>query len=56
VLRWSVPWGSAGLLGLVEGLAYVAIVAGLVVAGLTVKDYGAIPEAVPLEGGRCSGI
>jgi hypothetical protein len=45
-----------GLLGAVEGLSYLAILAGAVVLGLTVKDYGSIPEAVPTEGGRCSGI
>lgn len=46
--------GPVGLLGAVEGLSYLAIVAGLVIAGFTVKDFGSIPEAVPTEGGRCS--
>lgn len=46
----------AGLLGAVEGLSFLALLAGAVVLGLTVKTYGSIPEAVPVEGGRCSGI
>lgn len=51
---WLCDCGPVGLLGAVEGLSYLAIVAGLVIAGFTVKDFGSIPEAVPTEGGRCS--
>ncbi len=52
----GLPAGPAGLLGAVEGLAFVAVLAGAVVLGLNFKEYGSIPEAVPTEGGRCSGI
>lgn len=48
--------GPAGLLGAVEGMSFLAVVAGLVIAGLTYVDYGSIPEAVPVDGGRCSNI
>eukprot|EP00307_Rebecca_sp_RCC1486_P012595 CAMPEP_0119415950 /NCGR_PEP_ID=MMETSP1335-20130426/11036_1 /TAXON_ID=259385 /ORGANISM="Chrysoculter rhomboideus, Strain RCC1486" /LENGTH=170 /DNA_ID=CAMNT_0007441011 /DNA_START=23 /DNA_END=535 /DNA_ORIENTATION=- len=50
----GLPNGPFGLLGLAEGLAYLAAVAGIVVAGLTVVDFGDLPNAVPIEGGRCS--
>lgn len=50
----GLPNGPFGLLGLAEGLAYLAALAGLVVAGLTVADFGELPNAVPIEGGRCS--
>ncbi len=48
--------GPAGLLGAVEGMSFLAVVAGVVIAGLTYADYGSIPEAVPVDGGRCSNI
>lgn len=48
--------GPAGLLGAVEGMSFLAVLAGVVIAGLTYSQYGSIPEAVPVEGGRCSGI
>ena len=48
--------GPAGLLGAVEGLSFLAVLAGIVIAGLTYADYGSIPEAVPVDGGRCSNI
>lgn len=52
----GLPAGPAGLLGAVEGMSFLAVVAGIVIAGLTYSEYGSIPEAVPVEGGRCSGI
>lgn len=52
----GLPAGPAGLLGAVEGLSFLAVLAGVVVLGLNLKEYGSIPEAVPTEGGRCSGI
>uniref|UniRef100_A0A7S4VIT3 Uncharacterized protein n=1 Tax=Alexandrium monilatum TaxID=311494 RepID=A0A7S4VIT3_9DINO len=48
--------GSDGLLGVAEGLAYLVSVAGLVVLYFQLRDYGFVPEAVPVEGGRCSDI
>uniref|UniRef100_A0A7R9UN66 Uncharacterized protein n=1 Tax=Diacronema lutheri TaxID=2081491 RepID=A0A7R9UN66_DIALT len=50
----GLPAGPFGLLGAAEGLAYLAALAGIVIAGLTVVDYGSIPNAVPSEGARCS--
>jgi hypothetical protein len=44
----------AGLLGAAQGLSYLSIVIGLVVAVLQVTDYGYIPNAVPMQGGMCS--
>jgi hypothetical protein len=37
-------------------MSFLAVLAGVVIAGLTYADYGSIPEAVPVEGGRCSSI
>lgn len=52
----GLPAGPAGLLGAVEGLSFLAVLVGAVVVGLTIKDFGSVPEAVPMDGGRCSGI
>ena len=52
----GLPAGNAGLLGAAEGMAYLSILTGLVVFGFQIKDYGFIPEPVPIEGGRCSGL
>ena len=49
----GLPAGKLGLLGLAEGLSFLAIVAGVVVLGLQVTNYGYIPNAVPTEGGIC---
>ena len=46
--------GPGGILGAAEGLAFLAVLAGVVVLGLQIKDYGYIPNAVPTEGGKCS--
>lgn len=46
--------GPFGLLGAAEGLAFLAVVIGIAVAGFTVIEYGDLPNAVPVEGGRCS--
>ena len=45
--------GPGGLLGLAEGLAFTAIVVGLVVLAFQFNDYGYLPNAIPVEGGRC---
>ena len=45
--------GPGGLLGLAEGLAFTAIAVGLVVLGFQLADYGYLPNAIPVEGGRC---
>ena len=52
----GLPSGPAGLLGAVEGLSFLAVLAGVVILGQTYVQYGSIPEAVPVDGGRCSGI
>ena len=39
--------------GLAEGLAFTAIVVGLVVLAFQFNDYGYLPNAIPVEGGRC---
>ena len=49
----GLPAGPYGLLGAAEGLAYIAIVAGLVVLGFQFSDYGYLPNAVPVQGGVC---
>ena len=50
----GLPAGKFGLLGAAEGLAFLAIVAGLVVLGFQLADYGYVPNAVPGEGLVCS--
>lgn len=50
----GLPAGPYALLGAAEGLSFLAIVAGLVVFGFQIMDYGYIPNAVPMEGGMCS--
>ena len=45
--------GPGGLLGLAEGLAFTAIVVSLVVLAFQFADYGYLPNAIPVEGGRC---
>lgn len=50
----GLPSGPFGLLGAAEGLAYLVALAGIVVLALQIKDYGYIPNAVPVEGGACS--
>lgn len=52
----GLPAGPAGLLGAAEGLSYLSVAAGLVVLGFQLVDYGFIPEAVPVDGGRCSSL
>lgn len=48
--------GPARLLGASEGLSFLAVAAGLVVLAFQVVNYGYIPNAVPMEGGMCSGL
>ena len=52
----GLPSGPAGLLGAAEGLSFLSVAAGLVVLGFQLVDYGFVPEAIPIEGGRCSDI
>jgi hypothetical protein len=49
----GLPAGKFGLLGLAEGLAFVALVAGVIVLALQITNFGYIPNAVPMEGGMC---
>ena len=49
----GLPAGKYGLLGLAEGLAFLALFAGIVVLGLQITNFGYIPNAVPMEGGMC---
>jgi len=51
----GLPAGPAGLLGAAEGLSFLSAAAGLVVLGFQIADYGYLPEAVPVEGGVCTG-
>ena len=53
-LSQGLPNGPFGLLGAAEGVSYLAILAGLVVLGFQVTDYGYIPNAIPVEGGKCA--
>lgn len=50
----GLPSGPGGLLGAAEGLSYLAAAVGIVVLGLQINDYGYVPNAVPIEGGKCS--
>ena len=50
----GLPAGPGGILGAAEGLSFLAILAGVVVLGFQMVDYGYIPNAVPMEGGMCS--
>jgi hypothetical protein len=45
---------ATAILGVAEGLAYVAALVGLVVLGFQIADYGYIPNAIPTQGGICS--
>ncbi|GAX86532.1 hypothetical protein CEUSTIGMA_g13939.t1 [Chlamydomonas eustigma] len=49
----GLPSGPYGLLGAAEGMSYLAILCGLVVLGFQVTEYGYIPNAIPVEGGKC---
>jgi hypothetical protein len=49
----GLPAGPGGLLGAAEGLSFSAILAGVVVLGFQITDYGYIPNAVPGEGQMC---
>jgi hypothetical protein len=42
------------LLGAAEGVAFLLLVAGLYVGVAQVLEYGYIPNAVPVEGGKCA--
>ena len=50
----SVTHTHIGILGAAEGLGFLAVVAGGVVLGFQLADYGYIPNAVPSEGAKCS--
>lgn len=51
----GLPPGPYNLLGAAEGLSYLSACVGLVVLGFQLRDFGFIPEALPVEGGLCSG-
>ena len=48
--------GALPLKGLAEGLCFLTAFVGLAVLGSQLLEYGFVPEAVPVEGGRCSNI
>ena len=48
--------GALPLKGLAEGLCFLTAFVGLAVLGAQLLEYGFVPEAVPVEGGRCSNI
>ena len=50
----GLPEGPGGVLGLAEGLAYLLALAGVAVLVGQVEDFGFLPNAVPVEGGRAS--
>mmetsp|Transcript_18187 Transcript_18187/g.45864 ORF Transcript_18187/g.45864 Transcript_18187/m.45864 type:complete len:126 (-) Transcript_18187:180-557(-) len=50
----GLPAGPNGLLGAAEGVGYLACLAGAVVLGFQLTDYGYVPNAVPVEGGKCA--
>jgi hypothetical protein len=49
----GLPAGPGGVLGLAEGLAYLLVVAGVGVGVAQVADFGALPNAIPAENGKC---
>jgi hypothetical protein len=50
----GLPAGPFALLGAAEGVAFLLLVAGLYVGVAQVLEYGYIPNAVPVEGGKCA--
>lgn len=49
----GLPSGPKGILGLAEGMSYLAVIVGIIVLVYQVRDFGYIPNAVPMEGGMC---
>jgi hypothetical protein len=49
----GLPAGPGGVLGLAEGLAYLLVLAGVGVGAAQFADFGALPNAVPVESGKC---
>jgi hypothetical protein len=49
----GLPAGPGGVLGLAEGLAYLLVVAGIGVGVLQFLETGALPNAAPVENGKC---
>ena len=50
----GLPAGPYALVGLAEGVAFVLALAGVYVGIAQIIDYGYIPNAVPVEGGKCA--
>ena len=50
----GLPAGPYALLGLAEGVAFGLALAGVYVGIAQIIDYGYIPNAVPVEGGKCA--
>jgi hypothetical protein len=50
----GLPAGPFALLGAAEGVAYLLLLAGVYVGVAQVTEYGYIPNAVPVEGGKCA--
>lgn len=50
----GLPAGPSGLLGASEGLSYLTILAGIVIAGLNLSEYGFLPGFLPND--KCFGV
>jgi len=47
----GLPAGPGGVLGAAEGVTFLTILGGIVIAGLNLADYGFLPGFLPNE--RC---
>ena len=50
----GLPAGPGGALGAVEGVVYLTALLGLGVAGQQLLTAGELPNAIPVEGGKCA--
>ena len=50
----GLPAGPAGLLGAAEGLSFLVVLGGLIIAALNLGDYGFLPGFLPND--KCFGI
>lgn len=50
----GLPAGPGGALGAVEGVVYLAALAGIAVAGQQLLTVGELPNAIPVDGGKCA--
>ena len=49
----GVPAGPGGVLGLAEGLAYLLVLVGIGIGIAQFTQFGELPNAVPVENGKC---